>query len=121
MTPTIVLDEGDRPVLCVGAAGGSRIVTAAQQVAWHTLIRGLDPNEAVAFPRVHHQGAPNRLRIETERPLDAETLDRLVARGHELEEVEHSAIVQAIRIRHDGGARLVAVSDPRKGGLPAGE
>ena len=121
MTPTIVFDEGGRPVLCVGAAGGSRIVTATQQVAWHTLVRGLDPREALAHPRVHHQGVPNTLRVETEQPLAPAIVAQLRARGHVIEEVSHSAIVQLIRIRYDGGPRLTAASDPRKGGLPAGE
>lgn len=121
MTPTIVFDEAGRPILCVGASGGSRIVTATQQVAWHTVVRGLELNEAVAFPRVHHQGEPNVLEVETDHPLDEETRAALRARGHVLEEVGHSAVVQAIRIRHDGGPRLVAASDPRKGGRPAGE
>ena len=35
MSPTIVLENG-KPALCVGAAGGSRIVTATQQVAMNT-------------------------------------------------------------------------------------
>jgi gamma-glutamyltranspeptidase/glutathione hydrolase len=121
MTPTIVFDEAGRPVLCVGAAGGSRIVTATEQVAWHALVRGLEPNEALAHPRVHHQGVPDTLRVETERPLDAATIAALRARGHTIEEVGHSAIVQLIRIRPEGSPRLVAVSDPRKGGRPAGE
>ena len=124
MSPTIVFDEGGRPVLCVGAAGGSRIVTATQQVAWHALVRGLDAAEALSFPRVHHQGEPDTLRVETERPLPADVVEALRARGHTIEEVGHSAVVQLIRIRHDGsgeGPRFVAVSDPRKGGRPAGE
>ncbi|MEM9195701.1 MAG: gamma-glutamyltransferase [Myxococcota bacterium] len=120
MSPTIVF-QGDAPALCIGASGGSRIVTATEQVAWHTLVRGLEPDVALNFPRVHHQGYPNTLRTEQTNPQPDEVLAGLRARGHVLETARHSAVVQLIRIREEEGSpRLVAVSDPRKGGAPAG-
>jgi gamma-glutamyltranspeptidase/glutathione hydrolase len=120
MSPTIVLD-GDGPVLCIGASGGSRIVTATEQVAWHTLVRGLDPYDALNHPRVHHQGYPNTLRIEETNPQPEAVVEGLRARGHDIEVHRHSAVVQLVRIQRDGEPRLIAVSDPRKGGQPAGE
>jgi gamma-glutamyltranspeptidase/glutathione hydrolase len=120
MSPTIVFDD-QGPVLCIGASGGSRIVTAIEQVAWHTLVRGLDPEEALDHPRVHHQGYPNELRVEESNPQPREVVDGLVARGHTIAAASHSAVVQLIRIRSAGGPRLIAVSDARKGGQPAGE
>ncbi len=119
MSPTIVL-EGGEPVLCVGASGGSRIVTATQQVALFTLLLGDPIDEAIARPRVHHQGVPFELSYE--RGLPTSTLYGLWARRHALRDVESSAVVQAIRIRRtDGGAReLHAASDPRKRGEPRG-
>jgi gamma-glutamyltranspeptidase/glutathione hydrolase len=120
MSPTIVFD-GDGPVLCIGASGGSRIVTATEQVAWHTLVRGLDPYEALNHPRVHHQGYPNQLRIEETNPQPETVVEGLRARGHAIEVHRHSAVVQLVRIQRDGSPRLIAVSDPRKGGQPAGE
>jgi gamma-glutamyltranspeptidase/glutathione hydrolase len=120
MSPTIVFDA-DGPVLCIGASGGSRIVTATEQVAWHTLIRGLDPQDALDHPRVHHQGYPDELRIEETNPQPREVVDGLVARGHAITTASHSAVVQLVRIRREGSPRLIAVSDPRKGGQPAGE
>jgi gamma-glutamyltranspeptidase len=120
MMPTIVLDD-EGAVLCVGGSGGSRIVTATEQVAWHTLVRGLDPHDALEHPRIHHQGAPNVLRSEETNPQPASVLRGLAARGHALETARHSAVVQLIRIRRGESPRLIAVSDARKGGLPAGE
>ncbi len=117
MSPTIVF-QGDRPVLCVGAAGGSRIVTATQQVALNHLVRGMDSREAISAPRIHHQGHPNTLRSEEFAPLSEATIAALVARGHQHETIGNVATVQAIRMHEDG--RLVAASDPRKGGRPAG-
>ena len=117
MTPTIVFD-GDRPVLCIGAAGGSRIPTAVVQVAWHVLMGGLDPAAAIARPRVHHQGIPRELSVEEAFPPDDRDVTMLRARGHVIEIVHHSAVVQVIQLT---GGRLLAASDPRKGGAPAGE
>ncbi|MEM7446960.1 MAG: gamma-glutamyltransferase [Myxococcota bacterium] len=119
MSPTIVFDARG-PVLCVGAAGGSRIITATEQVALNLLVLGMEPGEAIAAGRVHHQGDPNRLRVEEFAPLsDAWSAD-LEARGHALQEVHHNAVVQLIYIDRERG-RLIAASDPRKGGAPAGD
>lgn len=121
MSPTIILDDDGRPVLCAGAAGGSRIVTAIQQVVMNQLLLGMSVEESLRAPRVHHQGHPNALRVEEFAPLPEALLDRLAARGHEREPIRNVANVQTIRIvRTDDGVRLVAGSDPRKGGLPAG-
>ena len=43
-----------------------------------------------------------------------------MARGHAHEPIRNVVNVQLIRIGQDQGARLVAASDPRKGGRPAG-
>jgi gamma-glutamyltranspeptidase/glutathione hydrolase len=121
MSPTIVFDEAG-PVLCVGAAGGSRIVTATEQVAFNVVVSGMSVADALLHPRVHHQGKPNQLRTEETHPLGREVVDALKARGHEHEHIDHAAVVQAIRIVRDGDeVTLQAGSDPRKGGLPAGQ
>ena len=116
MSPTIVLDENG-PVLCVGGSGGSRIGTATQQVAYHALVRGVDAAAAVEHPRVHHQGMPNVLRIEETHTQPEAVVNALRARGHVIETQHHTGVVQMIRIQE---GRLTAVSDPRKGGQPAG-
>lgn len=119
MSPTLVLDEEGRPILCAGAAGGSRIITATEQVLLFQLLFGDTPGEALARRRVHHQAIPRALRYEA--GASEELLAGLRARGHELESVDHSAVVQTIRIVRDGETvRLIAASDPRKGGRPAG-
>ena len=119
MTPTIVFN-GDRPALCVGAAGGSRIVTATQQVAMHALVFGLPLGQAMSRPRVHHQGHPNKLRTEDFAPLDSELIAALVARGHRHETMRNIATAQALQIITGERRILRAASDPRKGGRPAG-
>ena len=119
MSPTIVL-RGGEPALCVGASGGSRIVTATQQVAMNVLLHGMTAGEAVAAPRIHHQGIPGTLRVETVAPLPRELQDALVALGHTIEPIHNVANVQAIQIERSPERLLRAASDPRKGGRPAG-
>jgi gamma-glutamyltranspeptidase/glutathione hydrolase len=119
MSPTIVLQGGD-PALCVGASGGSRIVTATQQVAMNVLLHGMNAGDAVAAPRIHHQGIPETLRVEKIAPLGDDLQEALRARGHEIAPIHNVANVQAIQIERTPERRLHAASDPRKGGQPAG-
>lgn len=113
-TPTIVF-KGNQPVLCIGGVGGSRIVTAVLQTAYYALIAGNPAGSSVALPRIHHQGEPDILSHET---FDASTLKELRGMGYTLESSEYGGSVQMIRI--SGYGTLHAVSDPRKGGKPAG-
>lgn len=118
MTPSIVF-QGDRPVLCVGGSGGTRIVTAVTQAAYRALVLHTPLGEAIAHPRVHHAAEPDSLGVE--RDVPANVLDALRARGHTIVPLRYAAVVQAIEIaRNANGVSLVAVSDPRKGGHPAG-
>ena len=119
MSPTIVLANG-KPALCVGASGGSRIVTATQQVAMNVLLHGMNAGEAVAAPRIHHQGVPDALRVETIVPLSTALQDALRNRGHRIDPIHNIATVQAIQIERSPELLLRAASDPRKGGRPAG-
>jgi gamma-glutamyltranspeptidase/glutathione hydrolase len=115
MSPTIVLRDG-RPVMLVGAAGGPRIITAVLQTILRVLDFGMSPQEAIAQGRLHHQWLPDRVEFDGVVP-DAIKAD-LRARGHTVSDSPgESAVVQMIVIR-DG--EMIGVSDPRKGGRPAG-
>lgn len=119
MSPTIVLANG-RPVGCVGASGGPRIATTTAQVLLNLLRHGMDPESAVSAPRIHHQGAPDELRVEREVPEDVRAALR--ARGHTVVQTDALAVSQVIWVQGEGASRAVlAASDPRKDGLPAGE
>lgn len=114
MTPTTVLDADGRPVLVIGASGGSTIISATLQVMLNVLDFGMDPQTAVSLPRMHHQWLPNTLWLETEYPDDV--VRALTARGHEVTVQPGFSSVQVVQ-RH--GASTVGGSDPRKGGWPA--
>ena len=114
MTPTIVLDAEGRVVLTVGASGGSTIISSTLQVLLAVLDFGLDPQEAVAAPRLHHQWLPEKLWLEPGFSLDVQRA--LSARGHELVVRPGFSSVQAVARQDDA---YVGGADPRKGGWPA--
>ena len=72
--------------------------------------------EAIAAPRLHHQGLPDSLMVEQD-GFVAETLDSLRARGHGVSERGLWGDVEGI-IRTPAGWQ--GVSDPRRGGGGAG-
>ncbi len=109
MSPTIVLDVNDRPVLTVGAAGGPKIITQVVQTIVRRLDFGQSLSEAVAAPRLHHQWRPDRVLAEESVP-DAVLLG-LLKLGHTLKTVEQSGVAQAIG--RDEQGRLIGVHDPR--------
>jgi gamma-glutamyltranspeptidase/glutathione hydrolase len=114
MSPTLVYDENDRLVLVLGASGGSTIITGMVQVLLDVLVFGLDPEEAVAAPRVHAQWLPASVTVEPGIPRDV--VVALEARGHEVQVTELPTAVQVLRVA-DG--QVDGASDPRKGGRPA--
>lgn len=65
MTPTMVEHAGNGSLYyVVGAAGGSRIITATVQSLWGVLDRGMSAGEAMAQPRWHDQLVPNVVAFE---------------------------------------------------------
>ena len=66
-----------------GAAGGSRIISATVQVAWHLLSFGMSIHDAIAAPRVHHQLMPDVLLVET--GFDKGVAESLKEKGHVVE------------------------------------
>jgi len=116
MSPTIVL-TGDEPILAVGAAGGPRIITAVLTVLVGMRDLGLSPDAAVAAPRIHHQWSPDRLMIEAGLPERVQVA--LTSRGHTLEPIVQSAVVQLVARRPEPDG-LAGVADPRGGGKAGG-
>jgi gamma-glutamyltranspeptidase/glutathione hydrolase len=72
--------------------------------------------EAVAAPRFHHQWRPNVVMYEAD--LDAQLVEGLRQRGHNVEEIGSGGRTQAIAL--DGEGKLIGVSDPRSNGQAAG-
>ena len=115
MTPTIVVENGVA-ILALGGSGGTRIATGATQAALARLLFDLDPNACVSHPRIHTQGPVTYFDPE----LAPDVRTGLASRGETIkEEAFLASAIQMIAWQRTPGApvRLLAASDPRKGGM----
>lgn len=115
MSPTIVLQDG-RPILTLGAAGGPTIINQVVMGLVYRLDAGLDLRAAIGSPRIHHQWAPDRLRVE--RRLDPTVTAALEKLGHQISPTSGIGVTQAIGLAADGHT-WVGVHDPRVVGKAA--
>ena len=97
MTPTIIVKDG-KPFLVLGAPGGSTIISAVLQVIVNVIDFHMNVQDAVDFPRVHHQWKPDRL--DFERGISPDTISMLKSMGYEIEETHSAALarVEAVEI-----------------------
>ena len=114
MAPTIVL-KGQKPFIVLGTPGGSTIITTVAQLIVDIVDFGMDPAEAVAAPRFHHQWLPDLIYYEKGALPDL-ILGDLRRRGHSLKERDPIGDAQVIVIREE----RCGASDPRGGGKTLG-
>jgi gamma-glutamyltranspeptidase / glutathione hydrolase len=115
MSPVIVLRNG-RPILAAGASGGPTIISGVVQVLLDELDFHLDPERAVAQPRVHDQATPDIVLVETTLPKDK--VAALLRMGYRVKLVPELGAVSTIEIAPD---ELRGAFDYRKGGGVAGD
>jgi len=114
MTPTM-LTRGGKLELVVGTPGGPTIINSVLQVIVNVLDFGMNVQDAVDFPRIHHQWLPDQLVME--RGFSPDTIALLKARGHQVRIVGGMGEVAAIQAR-DGW--LEGAADPRTEGTAKG-
>jgi gamma-glutamyltranspeptidase/glutathione hydrolase len=95
MSPTLVVGAGGQVELVLGAAGGSRIITAVFQELSNALDFGMGAADAVRAPRFHQQDSPDVLMLEP-RSLPDDVRRALEAMGHATKEVDHLGDAPAI-------------------------
>lgn len=118
MTPTIVVKDGI-PFMVIGTPGGTTIITTVMQVICNVIDFGMNIQEAIDAPRIHHQWLPDITRYE-KNGLSIDTVQKLNAMGHILEErTGTSGLAEGITIDSTFGIYYGA-SDPRGYGLAAG-
>ncbi len=115
MSPTIVSRDG-KLVLVLGSPGGPTIISTVLQVITNVLDFGMNLQQAVDFPRFHHQWMPDELRMESY-GFSPDTIELLRKRGHHIQFVESMGRVMAIQVGEDG---LLGADDSRTEGLAAG-
>jgi len=114
MTPTVLLRNG-RLYAVLGSPGGPRIITTVLQVIVNLLDFGMNVQEAVDWPRFHHQWLPDTLYMEPGFSPDTVALLRL--RGFKTETVRSMGEVAAVLVE---GGWLHGAADSRVEGLAAG-
>jgi gamma-glutamyltranspeptidase/glutathione hydrolase len=80
MAPTIVVRDG-RVRMVLGSPGGSRIISAVLETLLNVIDYGMDAQEAVDAPRLHHQWLPDILFAEPF-ALSPDTQKALEAMGY---------------------------------------
>ncbi|KAL5982052.1 Gamma-glutamyltranspeptidase 1 [Asimina triloba] len=134
MTPTIVVKNGQLKAV-VGASGGGMIISGTTEVFLNHFAKGMDPFSSVMAPRAYHQLIPNVVKYENWTTVRGDHFEvpggmraALRKKGHVLEGLAGGTICQFIvHNLEDAKAfgsivsgELTVVSDPRKGGFPAG-
>jgi gamma-glutamyltranspeptidase/glutathione hydrolase len=95
MTPTIVLKNG-KPYLVLGAPGGATIINGVLEVMLNVLDFGMNVQDAIDWPRFHHQWKPDKLFVE--RGVSPDTKRLLENMGYELKGTGGVGRVEAILI-----------------------
>jgi gamma-glutamyltranspeptidase / glutathione hydrolase len=116
MVPTIILRDG-RLLLLAGSPGGSRIPSSVLQVILNVIDFGMNAQDAVDAPRIHHQWQPDKLYLE--RGISPDTAALLKSRGYNIEQSENLMLGRVEAIVHDNGW-LQGGSDGRGSGKAVG-
>ena len=116
MVPTIVVKDG-KPFLVLGAPGGSMIITAVLQVMLNVMDFGMNVQDAIDFPRVHHQWKPDTLGVE--RGVSPDTIALLKKVGYNIEDAKPIVIARVEAILLSDGW-LQGGHDERGTGKAAG-
>ncbi len=115
MAPTMIFRNGELE-LVTGSPGGSRIITIVTDIILGIIDFGMNIAEATAAVRVHHQGLPNQLQVES--GLAQDTIRLLEAMGHKT--VVQGAWGSAQSIMRDKGQWAGASDTRQRGTLAAG-
>jgi gamma-glutamyltranspeptidase/glutathione hydrolase len=119
MTPTFVLRPDGSLFFAIGTPGGTTIINTVLQVITNVIDHGMNLQEAIDAPRVHHQWLPDEVVTEP-LGLSADTRRALEARGHKISTQQRDmSDAQGVMVEEKTGVRLGA-SDSRRDGAAVG-
>ena len=96
MSPTIVKKDG-KTLMVVGSPGGSRIITIVLEAIMNVVDHGMQVQEAVNAPRLHHQWLPDQITVEPF-ALSPDTVKLLTDMGYKVVEQAPWGAAEAILI-----------------------
>lgn len=117
MTPTFVLRKDGSLWFTIGSPGGPTIINTALCVITNVVDYGMNIQQAIDFPRIHHQWLPDELVFEPF-GLSGDTQKALQTMGHKLARPRYLGNAEGIMIEEKTGVRLGA-TDPRRSDGPA--
>ena len=119
MTPTFVLRPDGSLYFAIGARGGTTITNTVLLIISNVIDHGMNLQEAIDSPRIHHQWLPDEIRDEP-LGLSADTRRALEAHGHKFAtKPSYMGDAQGIMIEDKTSIRLGA-SDARDDGAAVG-
>lgn len=107
MTPTIVAKDGKLRMV-VGSPGGGRIINAVLQAILNVIDFGMDAQDAVDAPRIHHQWQPDKLYVQP--GISPDTRSLLKGMGHDVTESGYIGRLQTIVVNGEwleGGSNSI--------------
>ncbi len=117
MSPTIILKDS-KPFMIVGSPGGSTISTVVLQVILNVLDFGMDIQQAIDMPRIHHQWLPDVINYE-KFGLSSDVIQSLQIKGHKMGELRTLGRCEGIMVDFENQIFLGA-TDPRGYGAAIG-
>jgi gamma-glutamyltranspeptidase/glutathione hydrolase len=114
MTPTIVLKD-DKPVLALGSPGGPTIINTVLETIVNVLDFHMNVQDAVNWPRFHHQHLPDEVRVEA--GYSPDTVAILEKNGYTVRRQASQGEAAAIAFTNGW---LEGAADPRTEGTAAG-
>jgi gamma-glutamyltranspeptidase/glutathione hydrolase len=114
MSPTIVLKDG-KPFLALGSPGGPTIINSVLEVIVNVIDFHMNVQDAVNWPRFHHQHLPDEVRVEP--GYSPDTVAILEKNGYTIRRTTNQGEVAAIQFAGDW---LEGAADPRTEGTAAG-
>ncbi len=119
MTPTFVLNKDGSLWFTVGSPGGPTIINTALCIITNVVDYGMNIQQAIDAPRIHHQWLPDELVYEPY-GLSGDTQKALTSRGHKLARPRYLGDAEGIMIEPKTGMRLGATDPRRSDGLAVG-
>jgi gamma-glutamyltranspeptidase / glutathione hydrolase len=114
MTPTIVLKDG-KPFVALGSPGGPTIINTVLETIINMVDFKMNVQDAVNWPRFHHQWLPDELRMEP--GYSPDTIAILEQRGYTVRRVAAQGECAAIAFENGW---LAGAADPRTEGTAQG-
>ena len=100
MSPSIVARDG-KLFMVTGSPGGRTIINTVLLTILNVVDFGMNAQEAVDAGRLHHQWLPDRINYERF-GVSADTVARLKAMGHTLNEQGNQGVAEVIVVDKDG-------------------